>query len=186
MHQQARRLFLRATARICGPRFCLAAFRLLSQLTSAPDVLRQLGARVGNQCHIPSSILVYNAPRASLQNLTIGSQVYVGPRALLDLTAPITLEDCVTVSAQVSFITHIDTGYTHTKRLYPRKEGPITLRQGCWIGVNSTILHNVTIGEDVMIGAMSLVTESIPSGKIAFGIPCKVKRDTFPARSPST
>lgn len=155
-------------------------FRLFSQLVSTTNVLRMLGATVGNNCHIASDICVYNLEKWSCKNLTIGSNVYIGPRCLFDLTSKITIENDASISAQVSFITHLDVGNQPLKRKVPRKEGQIKVKTGAWVGVNSTILHGVTIGEYAMVGAMSLVNKEIPGLCVAVGMPCKVIRTLEP------
>lgn len=43
-----------------------------------------------------------------------------------------------------------------------------------FIGVNVTIMPGVEIGDECIIGAGSVVTKSVPSNSIAFGIPCRV------------
>ena len=45
-----------------------------------------------------------------------------------------------------------------------------------WFGGNVTVLPNVKIGSDTVIGAGSVVTKDIPSGVVAVGNPCKVLR----------
>ena len=45
-----------------------------------------------------------------------------------------------------------------------------------WIGGNTTILAGVTIGDESVIGAGSVVTRDIPSGVVAAGNPCRVLR----------
>lgn len=45
-----------------------------------------------------------------------------------------------------------------------------------WIGGGAIILPGVTIGDNVVIGAGSVVTHSIPSNTVAFGNPCCVVR----------
>jgi acetyltransferase-like isoleucine patch superfamily enzyme len=112
----------------------------------------------------------------SCRNLSIGSNVYIGPRCLFDLTSKITIEGDVSISAQVSFITHLDVGNQPLKKKVPRKEGPIIVNKGAWVGVNSTVLHGVTIGEYAMVGAMSLVNKPIPANSLACGNPCIVIR----------
>ena len=49
---------------------------------------------------------------------------------------------------------------------------------GCnvWIGMNSTILPGVSIGDNTVIGAGSVVTRSIPADVVAYGSPCRVTR----------
>ena len=45
-----------------------------------------------------------------------------------------------------------------------------------WIGCNVTIIGGVTVGNDVVIGAGSVVTHDIPDGVLAAGNPCRVIR----------
>lgn len=53
---------------------------------------------------------------------------------------------------------------------------PVTIRDNCWIGANVTICPGVTIGENTVIGAGSVVTKDIPANSIAVGNPCRVMR----------
>lgn len=60
-----------------------------------------------------------------------------------------------------------------TKR-HVHNPGKIIIEENVWIGANATILPNVVIGKNSIIGAGSVVTKSIPSNCIAIGNPCKV------------
>lgn len=51
---------------------------------------------------------------------------------------------------------------------------PVTIGDSCWIGGNVTILPGVTIGDNVTIGAGSVVVKDIPSNVVAVGNPAKV------------
>lgn len=51
-----------------------------------------------------------------------------------------------------------------------------TIDHNVWIGGSVTILPGVTIGDNVTIGAGSVVVSDIPSNSIAVGNPCKVKK----------
>ena len=159
-----------------GRSFIKMNFRILSQLASASNVLRVLGATVGTGSHISADICVYNLADFSCHNLNVGSNVYIGPRCLFDLTSKIVIEDDAAISAQVSFITHLDVGNQPLKKFMPRREGPITVRRGAWIGVNTTVLQDVIIGRFAMVGAMSLVNKEVPPRSLVMGIPCQVKR----------
>lgn len=53
--------------------------------------------------------------------------------------------------------------------------GP-TLKKGCRIGVNVTILPHVTIGESALIGAGSVVAEDIPAFTLAYGNPARPRK----------
>lgn len=53
---------------------------------------------------------------------------------------------------------------------------PVHIGENCWIGAAVTILPGVTIGDNVVIGAGSIVTKDLPANVVAYGNPCKVAR----------
>lgn len=53
---------------------------------------------------------------------------------------------------------------------------PVSIKDNSWIGGGTIILPGVTIGENVVIGAGSVVTKDIPDNTIAYGNPCCVIR----------
>jgi maltose O-acetyltransferase len=53
---------------------------------------------------------------------------------------------------------------------------PIHVGDRCWIGADVTVLGGVTIGDDAVIGAGSLVTRDVPPGTLALGTPARVIR----------
>ena len=57
---------------------------------------------------------------------------------------------------------------------------PVTIGKNCWIAGNVTILPGVTIGDNTVIGAGSVVTKDIPANSLAFGNPCKVAKNIEP------
>lgn len=52
--------------------------------------------------------------------------------------------------------------------------GPIRIGANTFIGTGSTIMPGVTIGRDCVIGAMSLITRSVPENCVAVGVPARV------------
>ena len=54
---------------------------------------------------------------------------------------------------------------------------PIKVGNNVWIGGNVTVLPGVSIGDNVVIGAGSVVTKDIPSNVIAIGNPCRVIKE---------
>lgn len=54
---------------------------------------------------------------------------------------------------------------------------PVHIGKNCWIGAGVLIVPGVTIGDNVVIGAGSVVTKDIPSNVVAAGNPCKVLRE---------
>ena len=53
---------------------------------------------------------------------------------------------------------------------------PVGIGERTFVGVGATILPGVTIGDDCIIGAATLVSKDIPSGSLAVGVPAKVIR----------
>ena len=53
----------------------------------------------------------------------------------------------------------------------------VHIGRNCWIGAGVLIMPGVTIGDNAVIGAGSVVTKDIPSNVLAFGSPCKVQRE---------
>jgi galactoside O-acetyltransferase len=88
----------------------------------------------------------------------------------------ITIHNNSSISANSTFIAHIDTGESPLKDIYERSSGPIAIKELTWVGTGSTIFHKVSIGPKPMIGGMSLANKTIEVSKLAFGTPCKVIR----------
>jgi len=62
------------------------------------------------------------------------------------------------------------------RRSSPGDSTPTTIADNVWIGSRVVVLKGVTIGSNSVIGAMSLVTRSIPANSLAFGVPARVIR----------
>lgn len=53
---------------------------------------------------------------------------------------------------------------------------PIRIGKNCWLGAGVTVLPGVTIGDNTVVGAGSLVTRDLPANVVAVGSPCRVIR----------
>lgn len=96
----------------------------------------------------------YNLTILDTAKVTIGNNVFLGPSVnLYPATHPLDVE-------------------RRNKNL--EKGVPITIGNNVWIGGNTTILPGVSIGDNTVIGAGSVVTKNIPSNVLAVGNPCKV------------
>lgn len=54
---------------------------------------------------------------------------------------------------------------------------PVHIGRNCWIGAGAIIMPGVTVGDNTVIGAGSLVTKDIPANVVAYGSPCRVIRE---------
>ena len=108
--------------------------------------------------------------------VTIGSGTYANMNLTLIDDWKITIGKNVLIGPNVMLCT---TGHP----IHPahRMDGmysfPITIGDNVWIGGNVMVLPGVTIGENSVIGAGSVVTRDIPANVVAFGAPCKVYRE---------
>lgn len=92
----------------------------------------------------------------------------------------ITIGNDVRITSGVSFVTH-DGGVHVLRREWDGHEGNpdldifgrIQVGNNVFIGVRSTIMPGVTIGDNVVIGAGSIVTKDIPSNTVACGVPAR-------------
>ena len=92
----------------------------------------------------------------------------------------IEIGDDTTVSFDVAFVTH-DAGTRVLRNLADNEKekqtviyGKIIVGKNCFIGCRATILPGVTIGDNSIIGAGSVVNRDIPANSVAAGVPCKV------------
>lgn len=88
----------------------------------------------------------------------------------------ITFGDYVMVGPNCGFYTALHPLDSETRITLLESAKPITVGHRVWIGGNVTVLPGVSIGDDSVIGAGSVVTKDIPSGVIAAGNPCKILR----------
>lgn len=54
---------------------------------------------------------------------------------------------------------------------------PIRIGRNCWLGAGVIVLPGVTIGDNVVVGAGSVVTKDLPDNVVAVGTPCRVLRE---------
>jgi maltose O-acetyltransferase len=59
----------------------------------------------------------------------------------------------------------------------PERIEPIRIGERVWIGSDVTVTRGVTIGDDAVVGARSVVTRDIPPRSLAVGTPAKVVRE---------
>lgn len=53
---------------------------------------------------------------------------------------------------------------------------PVHIGKNCWLGAGVIILPGITLGDNVVVGAGSIVTKDLPDNVVAVGNPCKVLR----------
>ena len=123
----------------------------------------------------PDSRFVIKMQRA--RGVTIGNNCHISPYVLIDLVYPslIKIEDNVTIGSNSLIFAHVNpTANLFLKKIYPRKVEQVTIKSGAVLFPGSIITAGVTIGENSMVGAGSVVFENIPDYCIAMGNPARV------------
>ena|SRR5579871_2782740 len=144
-------------------------------------LLALFGARIGRNVRV-YEIQLFNL-QAGFSNLRLADDVHVGPGCRLDLKATLTIDARTTLSPGVTVLTHSDPGSAHGSKLlarYPARLGPVRIGSDCWIGANATLLGGVTLGDQVVVAAGSVVTRDLPGGSVAAGVPAQIKKTSAP------
>lgn len=106
-------------------------------------------------------------------NIEAGEKFYSNYNLVILDANKVTFGDNVFIGPNCGFYT---SGHPIDKELRKTLEfaKPIVVGNDVWIGGNVCVMPGVTIGDNVVIGAGSVVTKNIPSNSIAVGNPCKV------------
>jgi acetyltransferase-like isoleucine patch superfamily enzyme len=109
--------------------------------------------------------------------IKIGKSVHLYNAILNTNSGRIIIEDYATIKPNSMLITGThDFSKKNLERrdAYPRNGHDIIIKKGAWVGPGAIVLGNVTIGENAVIGAGSIVTKSVEANCIAAGNPAKV------------
>lgn len=114
------------------------------------------------------------------QGISIGDGcIFRGPRSsAIDLSRPSLVEigNFVDMNLNFTILTH-DYGTSVFLRVYKKfvnSSGKVKIGNNIYFGKNCTVLKGVTIGDNCIIGAGSIVNKNIPENSVAAGVPAKV------------
>ena len=117
-----------------------------------------------------------NVMLLSKGKLEIGKRFGINRYSRIVAHEQIKIGDHVTIGQMVSILDH-DHAYSMKEgklELEGYKTAPIKIGSNIWIGDKCTILKGVTIGDNVVIGAHTLVNKNVPSGVVIGGQPFKI------------
>lgn len=109
-------------------------------------------------------------------NIRLGRGVFINYDCVILDCAPVDIGDQVLLGPSVQIYTA-----RHPEEPEPRRAGleraePVAIGAGSWVGGGAIICPGVTIGENAVIGAGSVVLKDVPPGVLAAGNPARVIR----------
>ena len=139
------------------PKYSLLKDVDVGQGTIVHDQVNLYKCKIGKNCKIDAFVYIE-------EGVVIGDNCKIRP--FVFIPTGVIIEDDVFVGPNVSF----------TNDKYPKVRGKwellrTTVKRGASIGANSVILPGVTIGEEALIGAGSVVTKDVPNKAITAGNP---------------
>lgn len=117
-------------------------------------------AVIGRNCNINCQVFIEN-------DVVIGDHVTIKPG--VQIWDGLRIEDNVFIGPNVTFT---NDRYPRSKQ-YPDEFQQTRIKNGASIGANATVLGGVTIGENALIGAGSVVTKDVPANELWVGNPAR-------------
>jgi len=133
-------------------------------------VLRIFGANVGRGVVIRSRVNIVFPWR-----LRIGNHVWIGDDVLILNLDQVTIGSNVCLSQQAFLCTG---GHDYKKQGFDLITAPIVIRDHCWIGAAVFVAPGITVGEESVCAAGSVVVKDVPAGMVVAGNPAKVIKAT--------
>ncbi len=109
-------------------------------------------------------------------NLSIGDDVFVNFNTVILDCAPVTIGDGTQMGPGVQLLAADHPREPQARRSLLELARPVSIGSNVWLGAAAVVLPGVSVGDDSIIGAGSVVTRDIPSGVVAVGAPCRVVR----------
>lgn len=136
--------------------------------------LNKFGAHVAMNANIRMGLKLDNTYNKYCK-IHIGDNCFVGKGAFFDLADEVILEKEAMVGANVMIITHQDSGNRgDISKFYERRQKRVLVKEGAFVGHNSTILCGITIGKCALVGAGSVVTKDVDDYCVVAGVPARV------------
>src|SRR3984893_16795188 len=124
------------------------------------QIARDYGFGEGTSCY--DNVLI-------LGDVKVGKHCWIGPNVILDGQGGLTIGDHCDISAGAQIYTHHTIARCLSGGVAAVERAPVRIGSRVYIGPQCVVEKGVTIGDGVIIGAMSLVNRDLPSGTRAWG-----------------
>jgi galactoside O-acetyltransferase len=144
-----------------------------TELEKRAEMLKEMLAEVGENCYIEPPF----HSNWGGKHVHLGKNVYFNFNATLVDDTHIYIGDCTMLGPNVVIATAGHPILPELREKALQFNLPIHIGKNCWLGAGVIVLPGVTIGDNTVIGAGSVVTKDIPANVVAVGNPCKVLRE---------
>ena len=144
-----------------------------TELEKREKMLKEMFAEVGKDCYIEPPLHSNWGGR----HIHLGNNVYFNFNATLVDDTHIYIGDCTMLGPNVVIATAGHPVLPELREKAFQYNLPVHIGKNCWLGAGVIVLPGVTIGDNTVIGAGSVVTKDIPANVVAVGNPCKVLRE---------
>jgi acetyltransferase-like isoleucine patch superfamily enzyme len=108
------------------------------------------------------------------KNITLGKRIFINSGCKFQDQGGVTIgDDCLIGHNVVIATLNHDLDPTRRADMHP---SPVVIGRNVWIGANVTVLSGVTIGDNAVVAAASVVTKDVPENTIVVGSPARVLR----------
>ena len=144
-----------------------------TELEKRAEMLKEMLAEVGENCYIEPPF----HSNWGGKHVHLGKNVYFNFNATLVDDTHIYIGDCTMLGPNVVIATAGHPILPELREKALQYNLPVHIGKNCWLGAGVIVLPGVTIGDNTVIGAGSVVTKDIPANVVAVGNPCKVLRE---------
>lgn len=137
------------------------------------EMLKKMFAEIGENCYIEPP---FHANWAG-HHVHFGKGVYANFNLTLVDDTHIYVGDYTMFGPNVTVATAGHPILPELRQQGYQYNAPVHIGKNCWLGSGVIVLPGVTIGDNVVVGAGSIVTKDLPDNVVAVGNPCKVLRE---------
>ena len=144
-----------------------------SDLAGKTALLREMFAEIGEDCYIETPFYANWGGR----HVHFGKNIYANFNLTLVDDTHIYVGDYTQLGPNVVLATAGHPIRPELREQAYQYNAPVRVGRNCWLGAGVVVVPGVTIGDNVVVGAGSVVTRDLPDNVVAVGSPCKILRE---------
>lgn len=143
-----------------------------TEMEKRKRLMKEMFAEVGEHCYIEPPFY----SNFGGKHVHLGKNVYCNFGVTMVDDTHIYIGDHTMIGPNVTLATAGHPILPELRELGYQYNMPIHVGKNCWIGAGVVVLPGITIGDNVVVGAGSVVTKDLPDGVVAVGNPCRILR----------